>query len=115
MPAFPAILIGLLVSPSTWVLVLTLFLYSPASSAAAGGRYVFAWLLLVGVVLHALRELSKDLPWLGRASPPPGLHCTPHEWNTEFVGKPLFATQLLCLTVIRGATVFLLIAWLARS
>lgn len=106
MSAFPAILIGLLLSPSTWVLVLALLLYSPASSATPGGRYFFAWLLLFGIGIHTLRELLNKIPWLGSSNPPPGLHCTAREWNTEFVGKPLFATQLLCLTLIRGNTFF---------
>lgn len=115
MPAFPAILIGLLVSPSTWILAVVFLIYSPSSVTSSEPKYIIAWLLVVGITLHAIRELAKDLPWLGRSTPPPGLHCTPSEWNSQFEGKPLFAVHLLSLTVIRALTLFLLFSWIVRK
>lgn len=115
MPALPAIVIGLLVSPSTWLLIVIFFLFSIPTTASHGTMYFLAWFLVIGIGLHAIRELAKDIPWLGRSSPPPGLRCTPHEWDSEFVGKPLFAVQLLCLTIIRGMSLFILFNWMIRT
>jgi hypothetical protein len=106
-----AIIISTLVCPSTWVLVAVVLLYSQTSPHFLY-KEALAWLILIGTILHAARELIKDLPWLGRAVPPPGLHCTASEWNSEFVGKPLFALQMVWLTVIRGLTVFFLLRWI---
>jgi len=112
MPAFPAILIGLLVSPSTWILILIYSLYSGSSEGIIGLKYYFAWFLIIGVAIHGIRELFKDGPWLGSPTPPPGISCSPIEWDSQFAGKPLFAIQLLSLTAIRVVSLILLFAWI---
>src|SRR5438128_1897191 len=105
-----AFLIGILAGPSTWLLIGTSIWVSKVSPQDAREMQVgIAVLLMLIVTFHSIRELRMDLPWLGRSSPPPGLHCTQREWNEEFYGKPHFAIHLVVSTAIRATTIGLLL------
>lgn len=105
-----AFLIGILVSPSTWVLIGVSVWVSKVSPHYMRELQIgIAAILMLIIALHSIRELAISLPWLKRSEQPPGLNCTEREWNEELCGKPLFMIQIIVFTAIRITTIGLLL------